>query len=98
MATKGGKRKKVQKGSGGVPRLVDFKKEIEVTKGIAKKSVWDFKGQDRRGKKVYSKMKANHRKYKAAGDTKNLRIGQNQHVKPENRRVLSCNEIDNYPS
>ena len=67
-----GKRKKVQKGTAS-SFFIDFKKGIEVTKGIAKKSIWDFKGQDRRGKKIYAKMKAHHRKCKAAGGTINFK-------------------------
>ena len=69
MAAKRGKRKKVQRGETS-PFFVDFKKGIEVTKSIAKKSVCDFKGQDRRGKKRYANMKANYRKYKSNGGGK----------------------------
>ena len=65
------RRKKTTKQRGGaVPWIVDFKKGIEVTKGIANKDVWDFsKAKYDRAKKSYEQMKRQHRK---SGSRKSL--------------------------
>ena len=57
---KGGTRK--QKG-GATPIQVDFKKGFTALKGIAKKEVWDFKGQDRRAKRQHAIDKERWRRF-----------------------------------
>ena len=71
--------------------FVNFKKGIQVTKGIAKKTIWDFKGQDRAGKNVTPTWKQSIENRNQTLAVKALTNGSKPQVKLENQRVISCN-------